>query len=187
MFILVLLTLFRLNDRPVGDELLMRMGRLLGIFAAAVLYFTAVQYLTAAYAAEHGDMVRFILIEGGIYTLLFWGVQVVLGGLVPIALVFLNPSRSSTLLASILVVIGGFAQVYVIVIGGQAFPLQIFPGYEVIEGFHEGIVNPYTPSIWELMLGLGGVALALFAAGLGAKILRILPTNLSDANLAAKG
>ena len=30
-------------------------------------------------------------------------------------------------------------------------------------------------------------ALALFAAGLGAKILRVLPTNLSDANLAAKG
>ncbi len=187
VFILVLLTLFRLNDRPIGDELLMRMGRLLGIFAAAVLYFTAVQFLTAAYAAEHGDMVRFILVEGGIYTLLFWGVQVVLGGFVPMALVFLNPSRSSTLLASILVVIGGFAQVYVIVIGGQAFPLQIFPGYEVIEGFHEGIVNPYTPSIWELMLGLGGVALALFAAGLGAKVLRVLPTNLSDANLAAKG
>ena len=36
---------------------------------------------------------RFILLEGGIYTLLFWGVQVVLGGLIPIALVFLNPSR----------------------------------------------------------------------------------------------
>jgi [DsrC]-trisulfide reductase subunit P len=29
--------------------------------------------------------------------------------------------------------------------------------------------------------------LALFAAGLGAKILRVLPTNLSDANVAAKG
>ena len=83
--------------------------------------------------------------------------------------------------------IGGFAQVYVIVVGGQAYPLDIFPGYEVLEGFHEGVINPYTPSIWELMLGLGGVALALFAAGLGAKVLRVLPTNLSDANIAAKG
>ena len=187
VFILVLMTLFRLNDRPIGDELLMRLGRLLGVFAAAVLYFALVFHLSNLYAAEHGSYEHFILVSGGIYPLLFWGVQVVLGGLVPIALVFLNPSRSSTLLASILVVIGGFAQVYVIVIGGQAFPLNIFPGYEVIEGFHEGVVNPYTPSIWELMLGLGGVALALFAAGLGAKILRVLPTNLSDANLAAKG
>lgn len=186
MFILVTLTLFKLNDRPFGDQLLMRMGRLLGIFAAAVLYFTAVQHLTNLYAAEHGGIERFFLIEGGVYTILFWGAQVILGGLIPIALVFLNPSRSSTILASILVVIGGFAQVYVIVIGGQAYPLEIFPGYEVVEGWHEGVVNPYTPSIWELMLGLGGVALALFAAGLGAKVLRVLPTNLSDANMAAK-
>jgi Ni/Fe-hydrogenase subunit HybB-like protein len=186
VFILVTLTLFKLNDRPFGDELLMRLGRLLGIFAAAVLYFAAVFHLTNLYAAEHAGVEHFVLVGGGIYTLLFWGVQVVLGGLVPIALVFLNPSRSSTILASILVVIGGFAQIYVIVVGGQAYPLEIFPGYEVLEGFYEGVPNPYTPSIWELMLGLGGVALALFAAGLGAKILRVLPTNLSDKAMAAK-
>ena len=71
--------------------------------------------------------------------------------------------------------------------GGRAIIGLGASGPQVIEGFHEGVVNPYTPSIWELMLGLGGVALALFAAGLGAKILRVLPTNLSDANLAAKG
>lgn len=187
VFILTLVALFRLNDRPIGDGLLTRLGRLLGIFAAAVLYFALTFHLTNLYAAEHGSYERFILVDGGIYPLLFWGGQVALGGLVPIALVFLNPSRSSTLLAATLVVIGGFAQVYVIVIGGQAFPLDIFPGYEVVEGFYEGVANRYTPSVWELMLGLGGVALALFAAGLGAKLLRVLPTNLSDANLAAKG
>lgn len=187
IFILVMLTLFKLNDRPFGEQLLIRLGKLLGVFAAAVLYFAGIFHLTDLYAAEHGAYEHFILVGGGIYTLLFWGVQVLLGGLIPIGLVFLNPSRSSTVLASILVVIGGFAQVYVIVIGGQAFPLQIFPGHEVLSGFHEGVINPYTPSVWELMLGLGGVALALFGAGLGAKILRVLPTNLSDANIAAKG
>lgn len=186
MFILVTLALFKMNDRAFGDQLLIRLGRLLGIFVAAVLYFVAVFHLTNLYAVEHGGFERFILVNGGLYTILFWGVQVLIGGLIPIALVFLNPSRSSTILASILVVIGGFAQVYLIVIGGQAFPLEIFPGYEVVQGFHEGVINPYTPSIWELLLGLGGVALALFAAGLGAKVLRVLPTNLSDANLAAK-
>jgi molybdopterin-containing oxidoreductase family membrane subunit len=185
--ILVMLVLFRLNGRPFGEALLIRLGRLLGIFAAAVLYFALIFHLTNLYVAEHGAYEHFILATGGIYTLLFWGVQVTLGGLVPIALVFLNPSRSSTVLASVLVVIGGFAQVYVIVIGGQAFPLQIFPGFEVLSGFNEGVINPYTPSIWELMLGLGGVALSLFAAGLGAKVLRVLPTNLSDSAVAAKG
>lgn len=184
--ILAMLTLFALNDRPFGDVLLIRLGRLLGIFAAAALYFTLVFNLTNLYASEHRTYEVWLLMNGGIYTLLFWSVQVVLGGLIPIALVFLNPSRSSTILASVLVVLGGFAQVYVIVIGGQAFPLNIFPGFEVLSGFHEGVENAYTPSIWELLLGLGSIALALFTAGLGAKILRVLPTNLSDANVAAK-
>lgn len=187
VFILAMLTLFKLNDRPFGDELLLRLGRLLGVFTAAVFYFAGIFHLSNLYVAEHAAYEHFILLHGGIYTMLFWGVQVVLGELIPMALVFLNPSRSSTILASILVIIGGFAQVYVIVIGGQAFPLNIFPGYEVLSGFHEGVVNAYTPSLWEFLLGLGGVALALFAAGLGAKVLRVLPTSLSDGNVAAKG
>ncbi len=182
LFILVTLLLFRLDGRIFGDKLMKRLGSLLGVFAAAVLYFTAVQHLTALYAEEHAGVERFILRDGGIYTTLFWLVQVVLGGLVPMALVFLRPSRGSTILASFLVILGGLAQIYVIVIGGQAYPLQIFPGYEVLEGFNEGVINSYAPTIYELALGLGGVALALLAAGLGAKILRVLPTNLSDAN-----
>lgn len=185
MFILVTLALFRLENRVFGDQLLIRMGRLLGIFAALVIYFTAVQHLTALYAAEHGGVEWFFLRDGGIYTMLFWGVQVLLGGLAPIALVFLNPSRRSTILTSFLVVIGGFTQVYVIVIGGQAYPLDIFPGFEVLEGFNEGVVSNYVPSVWELILGLGGVAIALLGAGVAAKVLRVLPTNLSDANVSA--
>ncbi len=187
LFLLVTLTIFRMDGREFGDKLMLRMGSLLGVFVAAVLYFTIVQHLTAMYAQEHAGVERFILRDGGIYTMLFWGVQVLLGGLVPMALVFLRPSRASTILASVLVIIGGLAQIYVIVIGGQAYPLDIFPGYEVLEGFNEGMINAYSPSIYELALGLGGVAVTLLAAGVGAKILRVLPTNLSDANVPADG
>lgn len=182
-FLLITLVLFRLSGREFGDVLLKRMGHLLGLFAAVLLYFTTIQHLTNIYAAEHAGVERFFLLEGGIYTLLFWLMQVVLGGLLPMALVFLSPSRRSTIAASVLIIIGGFAQLYVIIIGGQAFPLDIFPGYQVLEGWNEGVVSPYTPSIYELALGLGGVAMALLAAGIGAKILRVLPTNLADANL----
>ncbi len=182
-FLLVTLLLFKLSGREFGDVLLKRMGHLLGIFAAAVLYFATIQHVTNFYAAEHGEVVRFFLINGGIYTFLFWVVQVLIGGLIPMALVFFRPSRLSTILASVLVIIGGFAQLYIIIIGGQAFPLDIFPGYEVLSGWYEGEINAYTPSVYELALGLGGVAMALLAAGVGAKILRVLPTNLSDANV----
>lgn len=86
-------------------------------------------------------------------------------------------------LSSMLVIAGGFAQIYVIVIGGQAYPLEIFPGYEVSSSFADGIVNSYTPSMLELILGLGGVALALAITIIGMKFLRILPNSLADANV----
>lgn len=183
VFILVTLALMKTQGRPVGDALVLRLGRLLGLFAAAVLYFDIVRHLTNIYATEHGGVERFILLEGGIYTALFWLGEVLIGGLIPMALVFLKPSRASTIWASIFVIVGGFAQLYVIIIGGQAYPLDIYPGFEVLQGWNEGVINPYTPSIYELALGLGGIALALLIAGLGAKVLQVLPTNLSDANI----
>ena len=183
IFILVVAMLCRLTGRPFGDGLMNRLGRLLGIFAALVLYFTAVQHLTAMYGAKHWDYEKFILRDGGVYTMLFWGVQVLIGGLIPIALVF-HPTGGakplSTIAASILVIIGGLAQIYVIVVGGQAFPLDIFPGYQVSSSFYDGAINSYRASLPELLLGLGGVALALIITGLGVVALRILPTDLSD-------
>ena len=182
-FLLVTVTACHFEGRAFGDRILMRLGRLLGVFIAAVLYFTAVQHLTNLYAAEHAGIERFILLEGGIYTLLFWGVQVVLGGLVPMALVYapqLGTARLRVTLASTLVIIGGLAQMYVIIIGGQAYPLVLFPGMEVQSAINDGAVTAYAPKLPEIALGLGGVALALAITVIGLKILRFLPESLAD-------
>ncbi len=88
VYILVLLAAYRGSDREIGDVVIRKLSRLLGIFVAAVLYFTAVQHLTNLYAAEHSGVERFILMDGGIYTLLFWVGQVVVGGIIPMLLVF---------------------------------------------------------------------------------------------------
>jgi len=189
VFILALAGLFWLSQRALGPLLIRRLGRLLAIFAAVVLYFTAVQHLTNLYAAEHAGIERFILRDGGIYTALFWGGQVLIGGLLPIGLIFhprLGARAATVHLAAGLVILGGFAQLYVIIVGGQAYPLEIFPGYAASSSFFDGSVNAYSPSLPEISLGLGGVALALAITVLGVKILRILPTNLSDANVAVQ-
>ena len=185
-YILVLLAACRGSGRELGNAVLSRLGRLMGICIALVLYFTVVQHLTNLYAAEHAGVERFVLLEGGIYTLLFWVVQIVAGGLLPMALVF-RPSASgsqgtgrSMALASILVIIGGLTQIYVIVIGGQAYPLSLFPGGEVSSSFLDGVVASYTPSLPEVALGVGGVALALLIVLFGIKMLRFLPTTLAD-------
>ncbi|MFT7595842.1 MAG: Ni/Fe-hydrogenase subunit HybB-like protein [Paracoccaceae bacterium] len=186
MFILVVTTLCRLGHRPFGDLLMLRLGRLLAIFVAAVLYFTAVRHLTNLYAAEHRAFEIFTLTAGGTITTLFWVGQVFIGGLAPLMVLFhptFGKSPKAPVVASVLVVMGAFAQLYVIVIGGQAFPMPVFPGYEVSSSFFDGTVASYSPRLPEVLLGLGGLAIALFVTGLGAKILRILPTNLSDANV----
>jgi len=91
--------------------------------------------------------------------------------------------RSSIALASLLVIAGGLAQVYVIIIGGQAYPLDLFPGMIVSSSFYDGVVNSYTPSLPEVLLGIGGVALAIAMVVLGVKVLRFLPRSLADAEV----
>ncbi|MCP5080458.1 MAG: polysulfide reductase NrfD [Alphaproteobacteria bacterium] len=172
-----------LSGREFGQDLLLRLGRLLGLFIAAVLYFTAVQHLTALYAAEHHDIESFILFGDSIYTTLFWTGQVLIGGVVPLILVTLpthGVSRVAIKLACALVIVGGFVQVYVIVIGGQVYPLALFPGMEVRSSFQDGVIAGYQPSLPEFLLGIGGVALALAIAAIGMKSLRFLPESLAD-------
>ena len=183
---LVLLAACGGSGREIGDVLLRRLGRLLGIFVAVVLYGTAVQHLTNLYAAEHAAFERFILRDGGVYTLLFWGGQVFVGGLLPLMLVFASSRQGRYLsgrtvaLASTLVIIGAFCQVYVLVIGGQAWPLTLFPGMEVSSSFYDGVIASYTPRLPAIALSLGGVALAGLVVLFGIKLLRLLPATLAN-------
>jgi molybdopterin-containing oxidoreductase family membrane subunit len=179
-FVLVLMAACRWSGRPLGDALLARLGSLLGIFAAAVLYFVAVQHLTNLYLARQLELERFLLVEGGIYTALFWIGQVLIGGVVPLVLVFAVRGRAALAAAAACVIAGGLAQVYVIIIGGQAYPQQIFPGKDVSSSFFDGVVAAYAPSLPEVALGAGGVGIALALTVLGLKLLPFLPRSLAD-------
>jgi Ni/Fe-hydrogenase subunit HybB-like protein len=183
VFILVLMAAYNWTNRPLGNAILYRLKNLLGVFIAAVLYFVAVYHLSNLYATEHHSVERFILLDGGIYTKLFWIVQILLGSLVPLVMVYhpsIGKSRPAIATACALVIIGGLAQLYVLLIGGQAFPLDMFPGYEVSSSFFDGVVNSYSPSIWEITLGLGGVAIALLLVTIAVRVLRFLPESLDD-------
>jgi Ni/Fe-hydrogenase subunit HybB-like protein len=183
IFILVLMAAYKWSDRPLGDAILYRLKNLLGVFIASVLYFVMVYHLTNLYITENHGLERFLLLDGGIYTQLFWIVQVLIGSLLPLALLYLpstGKSRGWIGIACALVILGGLAQMYIIIIGGQAYPLEIFPGKEVSSSFFDGIVNSYTPSLPEVVLGIGGMAIALAAVVVGIRVLRFLPTSLSD-------
>jgi len=181
VFVLVLMAACRWSGRALGDEVLRRLGNLLGIFVAAVLYFVTVHHLTNLYIARQFDLERFLLWEGGVYTALFWIGQVLVGGIVPLVLIFVRRTRAALAWAAACVIAGGFAQIYVIIVGGQAYPQQIFPGKEVSSSFFDGVVAHYAPSLPELALGVGGVALAIALVVVGLRVLPFLPRNLAQA------
>ena len=180
IFVLVLMAACRGTGRALGDEVLKRLRNLLGVFVAAVLYFVAIQHLTNLYIARQHDVERFFLWQGGVYTALFWIGQVLVGGVVPLALLFGASSRRALAAAAACVILGGLAQLYVLIIGGQAYPQLMFPEKEVASSFFDGVVAAYVPSLPEVALGLGGVALALALTAVALKLLPFLPKSLAD-------
>jgi molybdopterin-containing oxidoreductase family membrane subunit len=183
-FILTLMSAFIWGDRTLGELRLAKLKNLLGVFVGSVFFFTLVYHLTNLYITQHHGVERFILLDGGIYTAMFWIGQILIGTLIPVVLLYapaFASSRNAIALASFLVLVGGFAQLYVIVIGGQAYPMSLFPGMDVVEsGFFDGAVATYVPSVWEALLGIGGIAAAMALVAIGARMLKVFPATLED-------
>ncbi|MCG6896251.1 MAG: polysulfide reductase NrfD [Thiocapsa sp.] len=187
IFMLVLMFSFREEGRPIGDRLIGRLKNLLAVFVLGVFYFTLVYHLTKLYGAKNYDLVGWLLLDGGIYTFMFWVGWVLIGGLVPLGIIYhpvLGKNRGWIAAACGLVIVGGLASMYVIIIGSQAYPIQMFPGQTVLEsGFMDGVQGqsaPYSPTIPEVLLGLGGVAVALLITAVGVRVLQFLPESLAD-------
>jgi molybdopterin-containing oxidoreductase family membrane subunit len=179
VFLIVQSAMYVWNDRALPPPIARRMRNLLGLFIVSVLYLVAVYHLTNLYFAKQAAFVRFILVDGGVYPLLFWGGYVLAGSLLPLVLIY-HPrfgSARSMLAASLLVVAGAFALLYVFIIGGQAWPLEIFPGYRVESTFGDGRIAAYAPSVPEVLLGVGGLGVAFLVTVVGVRVLHFLPQD----------
>jgi Ni/Fe-hydrogenase subunit HybB-like protein len=185
IFLMVVMAAARWTGRELGDVMVTRLKNLLGVFVAAVLYFVTVYHLTNLYMTGKHDFERFILLDGGVYTRMFWIGQILVGGVIPLVLLYsrLGRSRAMVVLASLLVVVGGVAQMYVTIIAGQVFPMAMFPDKIVTSGFFDGVVATYAPSLPELLLGVSGIALALVITVFAIKVLPFLPQSLADADV----
>ena len=181
VFLLVQAAMFAWNDKIIDPAILKRMKNLLGLFVISSLYLVAAYHMTNLYFAKQTGFEHFILRDGGIYPLLFWGAYVLFGSLLPVALVY-TPGLGgpkAIVAASSLVVVGSFALLYVFIIGGQAYPLSIFPGYEVSSSFGDGQIGKYIPSMPEVLLGSGGLAIAYLIILIGTKVFNTMPDDTS--------
>lgn len=186
VYYLILKTISKFHNTYISDDIVKNLRKLTIMFLFANLYFLFLYHITNMYIAKHLDYEIFILSSGGIYTIAFWVGQLFVGIIMPIIL--LNSSRLSLeyslILSSVLILIGSFIAMYVIIIGGQAYPLTIFPDHVIIESsFYDNVVHSYIPSLYELGLGLGGVALALIIVLIGIANFKFLPTIIKPANV----
>ena len=164
VFLLVQAAMYAWNGRRLAAAVQRRMARLLGVFVAASLYLVAVYHLTNLYFARQARLRGLHPAggDGGIFPLLFWGGYVLVGTVLPLLLLFHPRWRGArgTLAAAALVVLGAFAWLFVFIIGGQAFPLEIFPGHAVSSSFADGAVALLRAALPELLLGFGGLGAA---------------------------
>ena len=181
VFLLAQAAVYAWNGMTVPAHASRRMTRLLGVFVAATLYLVAAHHLTNLYFERQFDFERFILIEGGLYPLLFWAGYVAVGSVLPLLLIYGGDAARprNPVIASVLVVVGAFCALYVFIIGGQAFPLELFPDATTRSTFLDGQVAPYAPSLPELLLGIGGVAAAFLITVIGVHVLDFLPHDAS--------
>jgi molybdopterin-containing oxidoreductase family membrane subunit len=180
VFMIVQKSMFAWNGMTVHPAIRARMKNLLGTFVAAVFYFVLVYHLTNIYFAKQTAFEQFILLSGGIFPTLFWGGYILLGTIVPLLLLYvpdLNKFRGSVFVAALLVIVGAFSLLYVFIIGGQVYPLEIFPGMQVSSSFFDGKIDSYSPSLPEILLGLGGFGLAFTATAVGVRVLKFMPQD----------
>ena len=186
IYLMVLAAAYAWTGRPLGDAVMQRLRYLLAVFVAAVLYFVVVQHMTSLYFTKFHAVQAFILRDGGIITTLFWVGQILIGCVVPLVILLtdMGKRRSWIMIACALVILGGLIQMYVTIIGAQAWPLDLFPGMAEKSSFFDGEIHSYAPSMPELFLGLGGIAIALLVTTFAVKVLRLLPESLDDATVA---
>ncbi len=181
VFHVVQSAMYAWNRKIQDPEILNRMKHLLGIFVIGTLYLVAVYHLTNLYFARQTAFEHFILRDGGIYPWMFWAGYVALGSLLPLLLIY-HPSLGKTkfvVAASLLVILGSFILLYVFIIGGQAFPLSIFPGFIASSSFGDGQIGSYTPSLPEFLLGFGGIAIAFLITIIGVRVIdSLLPHDI---------
>ena len=179
LFLVVQAIMYAWEGRVLDPAIQRRMARLLGVFIAASLYLVAVYHLTNGYYARQQAFEAFLLRDGQPFPLLFLAGYVPLGSLLPLVLLF-RPTAEGTrhiLAASLLVLLGAFAFLYVFIIGGQAFPLDLLPGHELSSSFGDGQIARYVPSLPEFLLGVGGMGAAFLITLVGIRALDFMPQD----------
>ncbi|MEO5349419.1 MAG: polysulfide reductase NrfD [Magnetococcus sp. YQC-3] len=176
MSILLLVSSFHLTGRLLDTRLVHALRNALIFFLLLVLYLLIVEKFTKFYSPAFYDVEQWILT--GSYAWLYWGGVVLTGVILPLLVLFNSHwgnQVSGIVAASTLVVVGLFCFVGFVLVAGQSYPFNMFPGYEMASVFQDGLEGSYSPTLVELLLGLGGIGVSGLLYLLGIRFFRLLP------------
>jgi len=158
------------------------LGRILALLLGILMFLTIWRFISGLYQQQEGMHDALLVLLKGPLAFNFWVFEVLLGMLIPFAMI-LTPSFRNPLgltVASVLSLIGMFFMRYDFVVAGQLVPVRAGTT-ETLDGLLR-----YTPSLAELGIVVGGFALCLFLYTLAEKVfdLEVRHVHLPDGSTA---
>lgn len=149
---------YKMNFPEKVEVMLVKLGKILGMLLAVLIFFEAWKILTALY----GDMPeRAATIFHAIQHPNFWFGELTLGMLIPFVVILLSNAKAikAMVYASISGMVGIFFMRYGLVHDTLLYPMTTLKRaeYELAPTFVD-----YFPSATEFAIGLGGIGLSLF-------------------------
>lgn len=173
---ILLVSTYRRTGRHMEEKLVFGLRNALIFFTLLVGYLFVVEKFTKMYSPAFYD-VELWLFTGPWSTLYWfgvWGCCVIF----PLMILFsgrLGNTVQGVMAASGITVVGVFAFVAHVLLAGQSYPFDMFPGYQLSSVFMDGADAVYTPALVEFALGFGGIGLSGMLYLLGIKFFRLLP------------
>ncbi len=115
-----------LEERERDRALILNLGKFMGAMIIADLFLVGNDILVLLTSTQEALHVAHLILFGK-FQFLFVGTEILLGGFLPMLLVFIpwtGRSLGGVVVASILVMVGVMAMRYVVVVGGQYLPLH---------------------------------------------------------------
>lgn len=146
-------------------EAIAGMGKMLLVVLGIFMLFTVWMLLTSQYGRIPDDYASVMVLLNGKLSVSFWVLEVVVGILAPVALLFYAKSQNMRVLAlaAAMVIVGMFAARYDFVVAGQLVPVI----------GKAGLWN-YVPSPTEIMTVVAAFAMMMFLYSLGDRVLPLV-------------
>lgn len=173
LLILILTATFKFTGRSMDENLIVGLGKYLTAFLLLQLFLVFIENMVRIYGGiGGGEMTKFLF--AGPYSFVFWGIQIFLGTIIPIAILFARKTMVTVQIASLLAVIGVFAERFSLVIPGQSVPPQQVVGRALMGFYGEPAIYSISGAEVAIILGVIGAIGILYLIGL--RVIKLLPS-----------